>query len=252
MNTMIRTVLIDDESSARETLQYQLQHFLPQVEVVGVGDSVESGIDLIEKLNPDLVFLDIEMPLGSGFDILDATKHLKFQVIFITAFSQYALQAFKFSASAYLMKPVRISELKEAVDRVLAPESMAASTQKIQVLGHNLSLPGTKTPRLVLPELTGFVVVEVSNIVRCEGERNYTRFHFTDQNTILVTRTLKEYDDILTAYGFCRIHQSHLINLAFVKRYIRGKGGEVEMTDKAVLPLSRHKKEEFLKHFDLD
>ncbi len=249
---MIKTVLIDDESGARETLRHQLAKYLPQVSVAGEADSVESGIRLIKLQEPDLVFLDIEMPLGSGFDILDATKHLKFQVIFITAFNQYALQAFKFSAAAYLMKPLRISELKEAVERVFAPEFVASSAQKMQVLSHNLSVAGTATPRIVLPDLTGFTVVEVNTVVRCEGERNYTKFYFMDGTTILVTRTLKEYDELLTANGFMRIHQSHLINLSCVKRYIRGKGGEVEMSDKAVLPISRHKKDEFLKHFHME
>ena len=215
---MIKTVLIDDESGARETLRHQLAKYLPHLTVVGEADSVESGITLLEQTAPELVFLDIEMPLGSGFDILDATRHLKFQVIFITAFSQYALQAFKFSAAAYLMKPVRITELKEAVERVFAPSAMATSQQKLSVLSHNLSPQGVNSSKIVL----------------------------------LVTRTLKEYDDLLTPNGFLRIHQSHLVNLAFVKRYIRGKGGEVEMSDKAVLPLSRHKKDEFLKHFHVE
>lgn len=249
---MIKTVLIDDESGARETLRHQLAKYLPHLTVVGEADSVESGITLLEQTAPELVFLDIEMPLGSGFDILDATRHLKFQVIFITAFSQYALQAFKFSAAAYLMKPVRITELKEAVERVFAPSTMATSQQKLSVLSHNLSPQGVNSSKIVLPDLTGFFVVDIHTIIRCESERNYTRFYFTDQNTTLVTRTLKEYDDLLTPNGFLRIHQSHLVNLAFVKRYIRGKGGEVEMSDKAVLPLSRHKKDEFLKHFHVE
>jgi two-component system, LytTR family, response regulator len=249
---MIRTVLIDDESSARDTLRYQLGKHLPQVNIVGEADSVESGIRCIVNHEPDLVFLDIEMPLGSGFDVLDETKHLKFQVIFITAYSQYAIQAFKFSAAAYLLKPVRISDLKEAVEKVFGPEFRTNGQRKLSVLAHNVSSAGQALPRLVLPDLTGFAVVDVPTIIRCEAERNYTRFYFTDQNPAIITRGLKEYEELLADSGFFRIHQSHLVNLAFVKRYIRGKGGEVEMSDKSVLPLSRTRKDEFLKHFQIE
>lgn len=248
---MIKAILIDDESNARETLRHQIQKYLPQIEVAGEADSVDTGIALIEQSEPDLVFLDIEMPIGSGFDILDATRHLRFQVIFVTAFSQYALQAFKFAATAYLMKPIRISELKEAVERVMERDPRIPPAQQLQVLSHNLGTQGATRSKIVLPDLTGFIVVEVPNIIRCEGERNYTVIHLTDQPQVLVTRTLKEFDDLLNQSGFLRIHQSHLVNLAHVKRYIRGKGGEVEMIDKVVLPVSRHKKAELLKWFQI-
>lgn len=249
---MIKTVLIDDESSARETLSHQLGRYVPQVDVVGEADSVESGIALIRRVQPALVFLDIEMPVGSGFDILDGTRDLKFQVIFVTAFNQYALQAFKFSAAAYLLKPLRISELVEAVDRVFSADAIRQQPQRLQVLQHNMNAAGQAQPRIVLPDATGFLVVEVANIVRMESERNYTRFFFSDQPPTLITRTLKEYEDLLVSHGFFRIHQSHLINLAYVKRYIRGKGGEVEMSDKSLLPVSRQKKEEFLACFMME
>lgn len=246
----MKTVLIDDESNARETLRHLLTKYVPQVEIVGEADSVESGIACLQLHDPDLVFMDIEMPFGSGFDILDETKGMKFKVIFVTAFNQYAVQAFRFSAVGYLMKPIRISDLKEAVAKlaILDPDHL----QKINVLTHNISVGATGSPRLILPDLTGFFVVELHTIVRCEGERNYTRFHFADQNSALVTRTLKEYDDLLSGNGFFRIHQSHLVNLSYVKRYIRGKGGEVEMSDKAVLPLARHRKDDFLSHFNVE
>jgi two-component system LytT family response regulator len=249
---MIKTVLIDDERSARETMRHQLLTYVPRVDIVGEADSVESGVALIRHAAPDLVFLDIELPIGSGFDILDATRDLKFQVIFVTAFSHYALQAFKFSATAYLLKPLRISELVEAVDRAFQPEQIVASQQKLSVLAHNLHPAGQAQPRLVLPDTSGFAVVDVHTIIRCESERNYTRFHFTDQPSALITRTLKDYEELLLSHGFFRIHQSHLINLAYVKRYIRGKGGEVEMSDKALLPVSRAKKDEFLRCFMME
>jgi two-component system, LytTR family, response regulator len=249
---MIKTVLIDDERAPRDTMRSQLATYVPSVEVVGEADSVQSGIAIIRETMPDLVFLDIELPIGSGFDILDATRDLKFQVIFVTAFSQYAIQAFKFAATAYLLKPLRITELVEAVERAFAVDHVVEAQQKLSVLAHNMHPGGQAHPRLVLPDLTGFSVVEVSTIVRCESERNYTRFHFTDQPSALITRTMKDYEDLLTSHGFCRIHQSHLINLAYVKRYIRGKGGEVEMSDKSILPVSRAKKDEFLQHFMME
>jgi two-component system, LytTR family, response regulator len=246
---MIKAILIDDESSARETMRHQLGKYVPRVEVLGEADSVESGIALIRSTHPDLVFLDVELPIGSGFDILDATQDLNFQVIFVTAFNQYAVQAFKFSAADYLLKPLRISELIEAVDRAFSTKQTNSAPQKFAVLAHNMNPAGQTQPRLVLPDITGFTVVEVNSIIRCESERNYTRFFFTDQPSALITRTLKDYEDLLVNHGFFRIHQSHLVNLSFVRRYIRGKGGEVEMTDKAVLPVSRTKKDEFLKCF---
>jgi two-component system, LytTR family, response regulator len=193
------------------------------------------------------VFMDIEMPFGSGFDILDQTLGMKFRVIFVTAFSQYAVQAFKFSAVDYLLKPLRISDLKEAVAKIALPDP--DQSQKVNALTYNLGLADRPNPRIVLPDLTGFFVVDAHTIVRCEGERNYTRFHFADGSEALVTRTLKDYDDMLSSHGFFRIHQSHLVNLAFVKRYIRGKGGEIEMSDKSILPVARHRKDEFLSYF---
>jgi two-component system, LytTR family, response regulator len=144
------------------------------------------------------------------------------------------------------------TELVEAVERAFAVDHVVEAQQKLSVLAHNMHPGGQAHPRLVLPDLTGFSVVEVSTIVRCESERNYTRFHFTDQPSALITRTMKDYEDLLTSHGFCRIHQSHLINLAYVKRYIRGKGGEVEMSDKSILPVSRAKKDEFLQHFMME
>ena len=248
----LKTVLIDDENSARQTMRHQLESYMPSVTVVGEAHSVESGIAVIRESSPDLVFLDIELPIGSGFDILDATRDMKFQVIFVTAYSQYALQAFKFSAVDYLLKPVRITELVASVERVAASVQPGQSQQKLGVLAHNLQGMGQTQPKLVLPDNTGFFVAEISSIIRCESDRNYTRFYFTDQPPALITRTLKDYEDLLTSHGFFRIHQSHLINLDFVKRYIRGKGGELEMSDKSILPVSRAKKDELMKYFMIE
>ncbi len=248
----IRTVLIDDEGSARDTMRHQLESYVPQVTIVGEANSVEAGIAKIRETSPDLVFLDIELPIGSGFDILDATRDMKFQVIFVTAYSQYAMQAFKFSAIDYLLKPVRITELVASVERAASLAPTTSSQQKLGVLAHNLNSAGQAHPKLVLPDNTGFFVAEISTIIRCESDRNYTRFYFTDQPSALITRTLKDYEDLLTSHGFFRIHQSHLINLDFVKRYIRGKGGELEMSDKSILPVSRAKKDELMKYFMIE
>ena len=242
----INAIIIDDEPSARQTLNALLEKFFPQINVIAQADSIQSGIDILNSHNPDLVFRDIEMPHGHIFDILENVNNLNYEIIFITAHNQYALEAFRFSAIDYLLKPVKISDLTRAIERFEKRAGSGEQKEKIKVLIDNLN---QEVNRIVLPTGSGFEVASVSDIIRCEGERNYTRFIFTNGNKILVSKTLKEFEDLLCNYGFYRIHQSHVINLKHVKKYFKGKNPEVEMSDSQILPISRNRKEEFLTKF---
>lgn len=243
----IKAIVIDDEISARETLITLLKKFFPSVEVVAQAGSIEDGIKVINENEKDLVFLDIEMPFGDSFDILENIDKIDFQIIFITAHDQYAVEAFKFSAIDYLLKPLKIKDLKNALDKFEHHKSLVdLSNQKIKVLIHNLN---NQQIKMILPTINGFQVVDINTILRCCGERNYTKFVFTTGEKILVSKTMKEFEDLLSKHGFFRIHQSYIVNLSHIKKYNRGQGGEIEMSDGEVIPVSRSKKDELLKIF---
>ncbi|MFH2096247.1 MAG: LytTR family DNA-binding domain-containing protein [Bacteroidota bacterium] len=244
---IIKAVIIDDEVSARETLTALLERFFPHVQVVAQADSIEKGVQVIRENEKDLVFLDIEMPFGSSFDILEQLEDIDFEVIFITAHNQYAIEAFRFSAVDYLLKPVKIKDLKQALEKFEKRRTLVRdSNQRVKVLINNIN---NQVLKLVLPTIHGFNIVDISTILRCEGERNYTRFIFLNGDKMLVSKTMKEFEDLLSKHGFFRIHQSFLVNLAYVKKYNRGQGGEIVMSDGEIIPVSRSRKDDFLKIF---
>lgn len=242
----IKAVIIDDEPSARQFLAALLEKFFPHVEVIAQADSIKTGIETLNKNKPDLVFLDIEMPHGHSFDILENVDNLDYEIVFITAHNQYALDAFKFSAIDYLLKPVKISDIKRALDRFEKRSDNSGEKEKIRVLLDNLN---QNLNRIVLPTSKGFEIASINEILRCEGDRNYTNFVFSDGRKILVSKTLKEFEDLLTNYGFFRIHQSYLVNLKYIKKFFKGKSPEIEMHDGEILPIARNRKEEFLNKF---
>ncbi len=243
----IRTIIIDDELSARQTLRGFIEKFVPEIMIVAEADSIEAAVTVIENNEKDLVFLDIEMPYGSSFDILTQLEKIDFEIIFITAHDQYAIDAFKFSAIDYLLKPVKINELKAAVEKFKKRNFPKQSNEElVKVLIDNLNNTNHK---LVLPTTNGFNIEKIENIIRCEADRNYTRFILVDGRKILVSKTLKEFDQLLSNQGFFRIHQSYLVNMNHITKYFKGQGGEIEMTDKAIIPVARTKKEMFLKLF---
>lgn len=241
---MINAVIIDDEQDAREDLLYLLQKHCPQVKVTGQADSVESGIPVIDRLNPDLLFLDIHMASGTGFDLLSRLSNITFEVIFVTAYDEYAIKAFKFSALDYLLKPVRTEELIHAVTR-LETKNRGNASERVKLLSNHSKNNKTFT-EIALPSSNGIEIIHVQDIIRCEAQINYTNFILKNGRRIIVARTLKEYEELLTPCNFIRIHKSHLINMNHVKRYIRSDGGAVVMADGAELELSRRKKEAFL------
>ncbi|WP_046243786.1 LytR/AlgR family response regulator transcription factor [Hymenobacter terrenus] len=244
----IRVILIDDEPNSSEALRALLEHYCPEVTVIGQANSAEQGLRLLREQAPDLLFLDVEMPLGSGFDLLEALGGVPFNIVFITAHDRYALRAIKCCALDYLLKPVSVADLRAAVAK--SQRQPATSATAVRTFYDNISTrhqPGAG--KLVLPTLQGFEVVEVARIVRCEADDNYTRFVLTGQPNLLVSRTLKEYEELLSDRGFLRIHQSHLINADHVKRYIKGSGGYVQLSDDSIIEVSRRKKDELMKRF---
>jgi two-component system, LytTR family, response regulator len=238
-----KTVIVDDESKARKALRGALEKFCPdKVEVIGEADCVQKGLETIQSLNPDLVFLDVQMPDGTGFDLLERIPDIKFKVIFASAFDKFAIQAFKFSALDYLLKPVEAEALIEACSKLDENDRFRELNKKLQILLSNKN----SFEKIALPTLDGIIFVKIKEIVRCESDNNYTGIYLTKGERILVSRTLKEYEDMLTPFNFFRIHKSHLINLSYLNRYKKGEGGFVIMEDGAELEVSRRRKEEFL------
>ena len=242
---MIKAIIIDDEKKAREILLGLITKFCPNIEVVGQAESVDTAEEMVKKHKPDLIFLDVEMPFGNGFDLLDRLKPIDFDVIFTTAYDHYAIKAIRFSALDYLLKPIDPDELKVAIDRV---EEKIANKNGIESRIENL-LQGLKTnkpKRIAIPSLEGLSLVNVDEIIRCEADANYTRIFMQGGEAILVSKTLKEYEDMLGDYNFVRIHHHNLINMAHVQKYLRGEGGYVILSDNSQVEVSRRKKNEFL------
>jgi two-component system LytT family response regulator len=243
---MVRAVIIDDDHISRMVLSEILKRTIADVELLGEAGSVGEGVSLIERVNPDLVFLDISMPDGTGFDLLDKIKKIDFKIIFITAYSEYAIKAFKYSAFDYIVKPINIEELTRAVSRIpkikKVENKVAVNALKTNLLSNGEN--GSKT--IALPDQNGFAIINVDKIVRCEGLRNYTRIIFKEEEEKVVSRTLLEFENLLTPLGFIRIHRSHLVNLVNVVRYIKAQGGLVELKTGEQLKVSPKYKDDLL------
>jgi two-component system LytT family response regulator len=232
----MRSIIVDDELKSRESLKILLEDFC---------DNVEEGIESISVHKPDVVFLDIQMQRETGFDLLAKIKNIDFEVIFTTAYSEYAIKAFKFSAIDYLLKPIDIEELKRALSKV-ERKLNGSFSQRLEQLIQNLKPATPQNFKLALPTSDGLVFIKIDQILYCEASSNYTEIYCDDGKKYIVSRTLKEYEDILTEHNFFRIHNSHLINLSCIKKYVRGDGGYVIMNNDAALDVSKRKKEAFL------
>ena len=237
----MRTVIIDDETNGRMTLKNFIKKYAPHLELVGEADNVASGVALIDEVKPELVFLDIQMPDGTGFDLLGLVEFSDFKLIFCTAYDQYAVKAFRFSAIDYLLKPLDPDVFVAAVAK-LADRGDEQLAERLDLLLSTRS----EFSRIALHASEGIHLVNVSDIVRCESSGNYTNFCLKGKKEILVTRTLKDYDELLSPHGFLRVHKSHLINLAQVTTYLKGEGGWVKMSDGSTVEVSRRKKEQLM------
>ena len=242
--SLLRLALIDDEQQSRNTLRVLLQDYCPNVEIIGEADSVLSGFRLLQKIKPDAVFLDIQMGDGTGFDLLKKFPNPSFQVIFTTAFDEFAIKAFRFNAIDYLLKPIDIDELLRAVRKIKPSEEEPGTDERLSNL-----LETNKTGRfekIALPSSEGVHFLELKDIVRLESDANYTTFHLESGEKVTVAKTLKNFEQLLPEEEFFRPHQSHIVNLAHIKKIIREDGGYLLMDGNSKIPISRSKKEDFL------
>ncbi len=244
---MIKAIIVDDIPQAIDLLKNDLQNYCPEVEVIAEAPSVVSGTKLIKQLQPDVVFLDIELQDGTGFDILEILGDISFKIIFTTASDEHAIKAFRFSAIDYLLKPINPEELKEAVQK--CKDSQPDSRENVDLLLDTVK-EKTSPRKLALHTLDKIQVTEIRDIIRCESSGNYTTFFFTDKQKLLVTKTLKEYEKLLVEFNFIRVHQSHLINADHIKEYIKTEGGYLVMRDGSHVSVSIRKKPMVMKLLD--
>jgi two-component system LytT family response regulator len=240
----IKTILIDDEPRGLSSLQKLLQLNCPEADVIASCNSAEEAKEKIHQLQPQLVFLDIAMPGKTGFDLLKELGEINFEIIFVTAHSNFMVQAFRFSAVDYLLKPVDDGLLAEAVKRAGKKIEEKASGQQIETFLHNIRhKSGSQKMKLCIPSLKGFQVVEIQDIIYCEASSNYTNFHFTNRPSICASKPIHEYEELLEDCGFVRIHKSFVVNLEHIKEYIRGEGGSVKLNNGHEVEVSRRKKD---------
>lgn len=242
---IMKAVIIDDEKRTRELIAKMIESFNLGIQCFPIGESVESGLKAIQEIQPELVFLDIQMPDGTGFDLLKMIPNKNFEVVFITAHEEFAIKAIKFSALDYILKPVDADELKLTVQRAI--NSIDHKKEESQYEALQLNMQPAQKRRLVLKTHESVHVVDLENIIRCEADRNYTSFFLSGGKKILVSKTLKDYETLLSGHNFLRVQQSHLINLDYVDRFDKKNGGSVVMKDGSEVPLSPAKRDLFFK-----
>jgi len=246
---MLRTIIIDDEDHIRHSLKKLVATYCPNIKVVAFAESVKSGVRAIRKHQPDLVLLDIKMDDGTGFDLLKKLEPIDFKVIFITAYDQYAIKAFKFSALDYILKPVDPDDLIQAVNKAEKLVLKELNTQ-LGALVNNMQTDDTSKQKIILKTFDNIYLIKIQDIGYCESDDNYTNFHLVNGNEILVSNTLKEYDEMLNEHGFFRVHKSFLINLIHVERFEKSDGGYIILSDESKIPVASRKREQLLELFD--
>ncbi len=245
---MIKTILVDDEKSNPNILSEILKKYCPAVSVCATCNDIMEAELLIEKWNPQLIFLDIQMPNGSGFDLLDKIKRTHIEVIFVTAYNNFLLKAIRYSALDYIMKPVSISEVAEAVTRAGERLTNKSAMHQLELLLSNIQGP-VQSQKIAIPNMGGLTFVSMTDIVRLEAKGAYTEIFINDGKTYLVSRNLKEYENMLPETMFSRVHNTHIVNLQFIKRYQRGNGGTIEMENGAEIEVAVRRREAFLARF---
>ncbi len=243
---MLTALIIDDEEKGRLVLRQKLADHCPDVVVIGEAEGGENGKSMIESLRPDVVFLDIEMPGINGFEMLNKLNEKNFHLIFTTAYNQYAIKAIKFAAFDYLLKPIDIDELKAAISRIPNLKSPDVSGQ-LEVLTLNSQKNIKNFNKIAIPTLDGFSFFDLNELIHLDADSNYTLLHFTENRKILASRTLKEFEDQLEEERFIRLHNSHLVNVSFITRYIKGEGGQVVLANGKIIDVSRRKKADLMK-----
>jgi two-component system, LytTR family, response regulator len=251
---MIKTLIIEDEQKSRDVLMKIIEKNCPELKVVGNASNVTEGVDMIKSLKPDLVFLDITMPDGSGFDLLEQVSDQKFDLIFATASNSHAIRAFKYSACDYLLKPIDIEELRNAVLRVVKRKTEAPDMGNLNFLIQQLKRSDDNFQKITLPTGNAYEIINLKDIVRCEADGSYTYFYLIDKRKLMVSASLKHYEELLPEQDFIRVHHHNLINMNHVIRFLKEDGGYAVMSDGSKIEISRRKKDQFmerLKNFKL-
>jgi two-component system LytT family response regulator len=241
---MTSCIIIDDQEICQEALKDMLEEHFPEYSIFDVKGSGEDGIKSIQKYHPQLVFLDVEMPGMTGFDMLSKIGEINFEVIFTTSHDRYSMQAIKSSALDYLIKPVQLADLKNALVKV--ERRLKTDPRQYDLLLKNFAVLKTKITRIALPTLEGLTFVQVDEIMHCDADDNNTMIHFTGGNRMLITKTLKDVEELLLGDDFCRVHNSHVVNINHIRKYVRGNGGYVVMNNNNTISVSRARKEDFL------
>ena len=241
---MIRTLLVDDELKALEVLKQKLVTYCPEIEIIGTADSADKAFDLIASTRPQLVFMDVAMPKENGFDLLRRLPHLDFELIFVTGFDNYAIDAIKFCAIGYVLKPIENGELIDAVKKAERRILEKINQERNQQFLNNLLNPGNSQNKIGIPTESGLEFISTEEIVRCEGFQKYTKVIAIGHKDILSSYNIGEFRKLLEQYGFYAPHKSHLINMQHIQRY--DKEGIVTMVDRSLVPISRRKKQEFM------
>ena len=249
MSTKLKAIIVEDEEASRITLKNYLTKYCTNVEILEMADSVKTGLAAINKHNPDVVFLDIEMPYGNAFDLLESLDDISFEIIFVTAYRDYAIKALNLSAAYYILKPIDIDELVSAVEKITERKKEGEDIFHTKILMDNIKSNAIQHKKIVLPQMDGFEVVNVNEIIRAEANDNYTNFYLVDGKKFLVSKTLKHFDELLSDFDFIRTHKSHLVNLQYITNYVKGKGGQVRMSDDSYVDVSSTRKKELLERF---
>ena len=245
---MLKAIIIDDEPDCVKLLSLQLKMYCPQIQVIMECTDSEEGLIKIKELNPDIVFLDIEMPVMNGFQLLEKIGSVKFSLVFVTAYDQFAVKAFRYSALDYLLKPIDGKDLKAAVEKAQLrqwPQPQQLSLLKNQLQDNSAVLPN----KIALPYQNGVTFTEIKNVIYCESDNNYTRIHTTEGNVYTIAKTLGDIQEILEERNFLRIHRQYLINLDHIKKYVRGEGNYLIMSNNQSIPVARNQKEKLIERF---
>ena len=243
---MLKAIIVDDEPYCCESLAALLERYCPDVEVTGIYNNGEEALAAIRQQQPGLVFLDVEMPKMNGFEMLEQLPSVNFDLIFTTSYDKYALKAIRFSAIDYLLKPIDREELQKAVHKVIQ-HSQRPIAQQLEILMQKVNNPSKPISKVAMPTMEGLQMIPVDSIISCESDSNYTILHLKDKQRIIVSRTLKDMEEVLEDHSFARVHHSYMVNLNEIQRYIKGEGGYLLMSDGSTVDVSRSKKEILLK-----
>jgi two-component system LytT family response regulator len=243
---MIKAVIVDDEAHCCEVLKTLLEKYCHEVQIISICSSGKEALQVIEEQQPALVFLDVEMPRMNGFDMLEKIPIINFDLIFTTSYNQYALKAIRFSAIDYLLKPIYREELQKAVQKVVH-RYQRTITQQLEILMQKLRLSSSFVTKIAMPTMEGLQMVAVDTIISCESDSNYTNVMIKGKQKIIVSRTLKEIEEMLEDHPFARVHHSHLVNINEINKYVKGEGGYLQMSDGSSIDVSRSKKEALLR-----